>query len=145
MFKIGVFGIIEDDQKRVLLCHRRDYDLWNLPGGGVEAGETPWDALVREVKEETGLKVEILHFTGMYSKPDKSEIVFSFTCRITGGKMKLTSEADKIEYFEVGKIPENTSIKQVERIKDYFKDNAKTYFKIQKGPSSIDLAKEEEL
>ena len=42
VFTIGVFGIIIDDKDRVLLCHRRDFDLWNLPGGGVETGESPW-------------------------------------------------------------------------------------------------------
>ena len=51
MFTIGVFGIMTDNEGRVLFCHRRDYDLWNLPGGGVEAGESPWEALVREIKE----------------------------------------------------------------------------------------------
>jgi 8-oxo-dGTP pyrophosphatase MutT (NUDIX family) len=51
MFTIGVFGMITDNEGRVLFCHRRDYDLWNLPGGGVEAGERPWEALVREIKE----------------------------------------------------------------------------------------------
>jgi ADP-ribose pyrophosphatase YjhB (NUDIX family) len=142
MFKIGVFGIITDDKWRVLLCHRRDYNFWNLPGGGVEAGESPWDALAREIKEETGLKARPVHLTGVYSKPDKNEIVLSFACQITGGEITLTDEADKVEYFEVGQIPKNTSPKQVERIKEYFSDQSKTHFRIQKGPSSIDLIKE---
>ena len=142
MFTIGVFGIITDNEGRVLLCHRRDYDLWNLPGGGVEAGESPWDALVREIKEETGLEAKPDHLTGVYSKPDKNEIVLSFTCQVTGGKITLNDEADKIEYFEVGQIPKNTSPKQVERIKEHFSDKSKTYFRIQTGPSSIDLIKE---
>jgi len=50
MFSIGVFGIIFDVEGRVLLCHRRDYDLWNLPGGGLETGEAPWEGLIREVR-----------------------------------------------------------------------------------------------
>lgn len=61
MFTIGVFAIIIDSQERVLFCHRRDYDFWNLPGGGVESGESPWDALVREIKEETGLEAKPVH------------------------------------------------------------------------------------
>ncbi|MFA6537136.1 MAG: hypothetical protein WCT18_01920 [Patescibacteria group bacterium] len=35
MFKVASFGIIFDEQNRILFCHRTDYDLWNLPGGGV--------------------------------------------------------------------------------------------------------------
>ncbi|MFH1896270.1 MAG: NUDIX domain-containing protein [bacterium] len=142
MFTIGVFGIITDNEGRVLLCHRRDYDLWNLPGGAVEAGESPWDALVREIKEETGLEAEPVHLTGVYSKPDKNEIVLSFACQVTGGEITLTDEADKIKYFEVGQIPKNTSPKQVERIKEHFSDKSKTHYRVQTGPSSIDLIKE---
>lgn len=142
MFTIGVFGIITDNEGRVLLCHRCDYDLWNLPGGAVKAGESPWDALVREIKEETGLETRPVHLTGVYSKPDQNEIVLSFACQITGGKIILTDEADKIEYFEVGQIPKNTSPKQVERIKEYFSDKNKTRFRVQRGPSSIDLINE---
>ena len=40
----GAFAIIYDDERRVLLCHRRDVDAWNLPGGRVEDNEAPWDA-----------------------------------------------------------------------------------------------------
>lgn len=142
MFTIGVFGIITDNEERILLCHRRDYDLWNLPGGRVEADENPWSALIREIKEETGLEVEPIHLTGVYSKPDKNEIVLSFVCKITGGKITLNDEADKIEYFAVGQIPKNTAAKQVARIKDYFSDKSKTHYRIQIGPSSIDSSKE---
>jgi len=53
MFKVGAFAIIVNEEKKVLLCHRRDYDLWNFPGGRVEERETPREAVIREVKEET--------------------------------------------------------------------------------------------
>ena len=59
MFTIGAFAIILDIQQRVLLCHRKDMDRWNLPGGGVMDGETPWQAVIREVREEVGLQVSI--------------------------------------------------------------------------------------
>ena len=142
MFTIGVFGIITDDNDRVLLCHRRDFDLWNLPGGGVEAGESPWDALVREIEEETGLKAVPVNLSGIYSKPDKNEVVFSFFCQVTGGAIQLTDEADRIEYFQLDRIPSNTSPKQVERIKDYFSDKTRTHYKVQSGPSAIELISE---
>ena len=56
-FKISVFGIIKNEENRVLLCLRNDYNIWNLPGGGLEKGETPWQGIIREVKEETGLNI----------------------------------------------------------------------------------------
>ncbi len=137
-FKIGVFGVILDKDNRVLLCHRTDRDLWNLPGGGLEKGEAPWEGVVREVKEETGLEVEVEKMTGVYAKPDQDEISFAFICKITGGKMTLTNESNKIEYFKFIDLPQNTSPKQVERIKDALVQN-EILMKTQKGPSSKEL------
>ena len=137
-FKIGVFGIILDDQRRVLLCHRTDRDLWNLPGGGLEKGETPWQGVIREVKEETGLDVKVEKLSCIYAKPDKEEISFAFICKIAGGKMTLTPESDKIEYFKFIDLPKNLSPKQTERIKDAL-TGQKTLMKTQIGPSSKEL------
>lgn len=47
-FTIGVFAVIFDEKNRILFCHRTDYDLWNLPGGCMEHGETPWDCILIE-------------------------------------------------------------------------------------------------
>ena len=87
MFSIGAFAVILDQQRRVLLCHRRDLDIWNLPGGGVESGELPTEAIVREVKEETGLDAVVDRLVGVYGKTDKDELVFAFVCRIVGGEI----------------------------------------------------------
>ena len=144
-FTIGVFGIIFDEQGRVLLCHRRDHDLWNLPGGALEAGESPLDGLKREVKEETGLIVEIFKLLGVYTKPVNNDIVFAFICNVTGGKIILNDEADRVEYFEIEKIPHNTSAKQIERIKDAMENPKDVLFKVQTGKSSIELIKERKL
>ena len=117
-FSIGVFAIILDSSNRVLLCHRRDKDLWNLPGGGLESGETPWQGVVREVAEEVGLQVTVNRLIGVYSKPDKDEIVFSFLCEPLGGEPSTSDEADEIAYFAFNEIPPNTLPKHVERIHD---------------------------
>jgi 8-oxo-dGTP diphosphatase len=118
MFGLGAFAIIFDAQGKVLLCHRRDMDVWNLPGGCIEDGELPSDAVIREVFEETGLTVEIERLAGVYLKPKDSELVFSFVCRITGGEMAASAEADRLVYFIPSELPVNTSPKQVERIED---------------------------
>lgn len=122
MFTIGVFAIILDENNRILLCHRTDRDLWNLPGGGLEKGETPWQGVKREVKEEVGLDVEVMKLKGIYSKTFKDEIVFTFVCKRVGGSLTLSDEADKIKYFGINEIPVNTVQRHIERIKDFFID-----------------------
>lgn len=140
-FKIGVFGIIKDSKNRVLLCLRNDYDVWNLPGGGLENGETPWQGVIREVKEETGFNVGIVRLIGIYSKPNKNEIIFCFECKIKNGKLTLNDEARDIKYFSIKNIPKNTIKKHIERIKDFYKKEKDVILKIQKGQSSLKLAK----
>ncbi|MDQ2787113.1 MAG: NUDIX domain-containing protein [Chloroflexota bacterium] len=136
MFTVGVFALLFDEDQRILLCHRRDYDLWNLPGGGLETGETPWDGVIREVLEETGLHVAIERLAGVYSKQEINEIVFSFVCTIAAGHLTLNDEADRIEYFALNEIPSNTSRKQIERIHDAIENESGLTLKAQHGLSS---------
>lgn len=138
-FIVAAFAVIFDEQGRVLLSHRTDMDLWNLPGGGMELGETPWDAVVREVAEETGLIVEVVRLTGVYSKPDKNEVVFNFLCRITGGTLTFTDEADRHEWFVLDALPSNTSQKQVARIRDAAARQIAPFLRVHTGPSSREL------
>ncbi|MFA6076659.1 MAG: NUDIX domain-containing protein [Candidatus Paceibacterota bacterium] len=144
-FIIGSFGIIFDERKRVLLVHRRDYDLWNLPGGTLEDFESPKNAVIREVKEETGLDVKVSKLLGVYNKENKNDMAFSFLCEAVGGKITLNDEADRIEYFEVDKLPANSVPKQVERIKDALSNPSEIIFKTQSGKSAIELVKEGKL
>jgi 8-oxo-dGTP diphosphatase len=62
--RVGAYGVCRDDQGRVLLTRNSGASefpgLWSLPGGGVEQGEHPDDAVVREFREETGLDVRVL-------------------------------------------------------------------------------------
>ena len=63
-----IVAIIEED--KVLLTKRRDVGFWCLPGGAVDAGETIAQAGLREVKEETGVEVQLNRLIGIYSRPD---------------------------------------------------------------------------
>ncbi|EKE11317.1 MAG: NUDIX hydrolase [uncultured bacterium] len=143
IFTIGVFGIIRDEKNRILFVLRNDYDLWNLPGGGLEKGESPWEGVIREIKEETGLNAEVIRLIGVYSKPDKDEVVFSFECKVIDGELTLNEEAKDIRYFPFNEIPNNTSKKQVERVRDMLEGaDDGVIMKIQRGKSSIELIKE---
>lgn len=132
MFTVGAFGIILDQENRALLCHRRDFDLWNLPGGHVEKYESPSEAVVREIKEETGVDARIQRLSGVYSKPDVNQIIFVFICQIIGGEFTLTDEADKIQFYNIDKLPKKISPNHVERIMDALKQET-TIYKVQKN------------
>jgi len=118
VFSIGVVAIVFDEHSCVLLSHRRDMDLWNLPGGGVEKDELPTEAAVRETKEETGLDVVVERLAGVYGKAYKDEFVFSFLCRAVDGQLTVTDEADDNRYFDIEGIPANVSLRELIVIHD---------------------------
>jgi 8-oxo-dGTP diphosphatase len=79
---LGVFAAITDEDERIL-CVRMNYatHAWTTPGGRVEFGESPLDALKREALEEAGLDVVVDELVGVYSKPDKDDLVLFFRAR----------------------------------------------------------------
>ena len=130
-FSIGVFGIIFDKDKKALLAKRRDYDLWNLPGGGVDAGETPEEALEREILEEISAKVKNKKLCGVYFKRGKDEVVFAYLVKVKPFTFKPTDEAKEIKYFSVAQLPENLPGSQAKRIKDALNFKGKVIPKVQ--------------
>ncbi|MBB5854478.1 NUDIX hydrolase [Amycolatopsis umgeniensis] len=66
---VAVSAFIQDDEGRILMIRRTDNDLYSIPGGQLELGETLAEAAVREVREETGIECEITGVIGLYSDP----------------------------------------------------------------------------
>lgn len=64
-----VFAVVRDSTGRILLARRADTLNWELPGGKVELGESALDAVVREVAEETGVKISVNGVSGIYTDP----------------------------------------------------------------------------
>lgn len=67
--RVGVFAALRDGD-RLLLIHRRDLDMWCLPGGLFEHGESVTSCLRRECREELGADAELGPLLGVYSKPE---------------------------------------------------------------------------
>ncbi len=123
----GVSAVIFDEDGRVLLQQRTDNGLWGLPGGAVEFGESVLDALHREVREETGLAIEVGRLVGIYSHPDHHQIVtytdgsvfhfvsVCFACRPTGGALTLGDETSGLAWFAPPGWP--SSLMPVHRIR----------------------------
>ncbi len=106
-FRPAVYGVIIQDGKILLSKQWEGYDF---PGGAIELGESTADALIREVKEETGLKVEVgklLHCDNSFFKlPFNGSFVHSIQifhmCKIIGGELS-TQFLDEQEQKYVGK------------------------------------------
>ena len=133
-FRIGVFALIGDGD-RVLLAQRRDSGWWNLPVGGMEAGETVDQAVLREIQEETGLEARVERLVGVYSKPQADEVVLTFACRVMGGTLQPTDESSAFGWFRADALPERTLPKHAERIADWAAQPAQSIIKAQRGAS----------
>jgi ADP-ribose pyrophosphatase YjhB (NUDIX family) len=106
----GVSAIVRDDAQRVLFIRRADDGRWGLPAGAVDPGESPAEAIVREVREETGLAVRVTRVAGVfggadyrhrYPNGDEAEwVVAVFECDVVGGELTpLDGEALELRYF----------------------------------------------
>jgi 8-oxo-dGTP diphosphatase len=138
-WELGAFVTSFDADGRVLLVQRRDYPVWNLPGGKVERGETPWDAAVRETREETGLEIRVQRLTGVYSKPTRGEVILNFEGQVVGGKLVPTEEGVESRYFAVDALPESTLPKHAQRIYDSAAHHAEVVFEVQDTPSDLTI------
>jgi len=99
-------------QGKVLLMRRNRYPwngCWVVPGGRVEKRETVEQAVVRESREETGLRVKIKSFIGVFSSPKRDPrgtVAVAFLCAPVGGKLTLCKEeASEIKWFPLKKLP----------------------------------------
>ena len=136
-WQTGAFMVLRDENGSVLWVRRRDYELWNLPGGGAQNIEAPWETAERETREETGFDVEVTDLAGVYVKPDNVEVIFNFRGRVRSGSLRTNQEAAEFAYFAPGSEPPNSLPKQVERVADASGPQQTTIFRAQTGPPGL--------
>ncbi len=99
------------DEGKILLAQREDFEVWCLPGGHVDPGESVAQAAIREAKEETGLEVELQRLVGIYSRLEKggSDMHLAlFAARPVGGTLQpQVEEVLALKYFAVDDLPDD--------------------------------------
>ncbi|MBI3998409.1 MAG: NUDIX domain-containing protein [Armatimonadetes bacterium] len=90
----------------LLVRHAYDQKLWAMPGGAMDEGESPVDAVVREVGEETGLEVKVEGLFGVYWVRNPDNLTLAFRCRVTGGRLRANpGEILEARYFPTDALP----------------------------------------
>ena len=106
-------AVVLDPACRVLLIRRRIPPYrgeWALPAGYQEIDEHPQETVVREVREETGIEIEVTGLHDVVYFPDdprKPANVIVFLCRPVGGELKAGSDASEAAWFELDRLPED--------------------------------------
>lgn len=132
----GAAAIIINNEGKVLLQSRSDRDLWGLPGGCQELGESFKDTIIREVKEETNLDVdekdlELIDVVSGNSRRNcypNGDVVINNTAlyciRKYSGELKWNEESKEMKFFDLNDLPKNQNDPDLIRIyKDYKKNN----------------------
>ncbi|ASU80428.1 NUDIX domain-containing protein [Actinopolyspora erythraea] len=135
---VAVAVVVRDDSGRVLLIERTDNDLWALPGGAQDIGETTRQAALREVAEETGLTVEITGIVGIYSDPRhviayddgevRQEFSIVFAARPAAGRLRPSSESRRVHWIQPEKLDSLTMHPTMRmRIEHAFQERSRPY------------------
>lgn len=88
----------------VLLIERRDNDAWEPPGGILELDESIEDGLRREIREETGVEVEVEHLTGVYKNLARGIVAMVFRCTALTEPALKTPEAKRVAWVQLDRV-----------------------------------------
>ena len=123
----------DNAHKEVFLVFRSDYPIWVTTGGGIESGESSEKAALREAFEETGFRVKIIRFVGLYRIQEGGKISYKsylFEGRVVSGRFKPEFPGCRGRWFKVDKLPLSMTDRTKEKIFDCIKYQTKEFKKI---------------
>ncbi len=134
----SVTAIVPNELSHILMVHKTDNDLWALPGGAMDLGEYIADAVVREVKEETGIDVEVTGVVGLYTNPNhvmayddgevRQQCSICFRTRMVGGRLATSSETKEVRFVAPDQLDTlNIHPSMRLRIDHYLEDRTEPY------------------
>lgn len=130
---IGVRGLVLNDAGKMLLVrHSYGHRNWFLPGGGHRGSESPEEALMREMQEETGITVAVTGLIGVYFYTGgyKRDHIYIFACRAVAGDVRLMGgEIADIGWFAPDALPANLML-GMDRILDDWRNGSAGYGRI---------------
>ena len=118
-------AIIVNDDKVLLVkrAHPPKVNWWCLPAGFMEWSEHPSETAVREVEEETGLKIKLTSFFEVYSgqdDPRNNAVLMLYLADVIGGEMQASDDALEVRYFSFDNLPEKIAfISHNQALADY--------------------------
>jgi 8-oxo-dGTP pyrophosphatase MutT (NUDIX family) len=100
-------SIVTNEAGELLLIQRHDIRTFDVPGGGIDPGELPTEAAVRETFEETGLRVRPSQLVGLYHWPNEPNafLSFYFRCELLGGCLRPSEETPNVAFFAPNALP----------------------------------------
>ena len=137
--KVDVRGAVVKDNQ-ILLVQERSDGKWCMPGGWADIGESPAEAIEREVSEESGFKVKAEKIIGVfeanrYGRPQEFYHAYKiiFFCRLNGGKATTSYETTGVEFYSFDNIPQlsvnRTNERHLAEVQKHLKDtNRYTFF-----------------
>ena len=96
--KVSVAAMVHDGKGKILLVNS-PWRGWEYPGGLIEPGESFEAALKREVREESGIEIEITGFVGICKNVEKDIVNIDFTARGIGGSLTTSEESTEVGWF----------------------------------------------
>jgi 8-oxo-dGTP diphosphatase len=119
---VSVTGVVVRPDGLILAIKRADDGRWVPPGGVLELDESPQDGVVREIYEETGIKVNPIRLTGVYKNMRLGVVSLAFKCEVIGGEMHTSSESTRVEWISVSdaitSMPEARAVRVTDALRD---------------------------